>query len=147
MSFDIIIPCNCYKEGKMKMPPFQEKLMLYEGIWELKSQFNTPENRRLYDQWKFCEHNQVALEISMAQSGAITWKPYLKKMYPDQFLHLEEFFPDFNGYWSTGYKKSEALKELQELRILEGDKHAYRFDQFEKLLLVAIELDQIIYWS
>lgn len=146
MSFDITIPCNCHKEGKINLPPFSNKLELINGVYELQSKYNWTELEKQYEQWEFCEHDQCALWMSISQ-GVIGWKKRLETTYPNQFKDLIHFFPDFNGYFHEDYDKAAALKELYELWVIEGDKHDYRMKQFERLLTTAIALDQVIYWD
>lgn len=147
MSFDISIPCNCQKEGKINIPPFKDLLILENNIWCIKPEHDSMTLEKMYDDWCFCKHNQYALTMSMSQSVK-SWKPYIKENYPNKFSSFISFLPDnYNGYVNTNYDKHKALKELKELRLLEDKNHSKRLSQFEELLLTAIELNQEIYWD
>ncbi len=69
MSFDPHIPCNCCKNGLIKWPNFKEKLEVRDGMIDIKREYrNDMELEKQYNSWRFCEHNQIAFEKSMAQS-------------------------------------------------------------------------------
>ena len=146
MSFDIYIPCNCYKEGTLNFPPFKDKLIFEDGVWCLDPDKETPELEALYDGWTFCEHNQQYLTISMAQS-ILSWKKHLESNYPNQFPNLFDFFPNENCYVNTNYNKQIALKELEEFILLMDEQYHSRLNQFKRLLETAISLEQEIYWA
>ena len=146
MSFSVIVPCNCIKEGKINIPPFMDKLTMNHGELDIKEEYRYDlEFEQEFDSWEFCEHQGVAIEFSMAQA-IMGWREFVKMRYPNQFLNFEEFIPKYNMYLSDAYDKKKALNEIDKLDKLENFKHKYRFDQFRRLLETAILLDQEIYW-
>lgn len=146
MSFNPHIPCNCLKNGLTKWPEFKSKLELRDGIIDIKNEFaNDLELEKKYDSWKFCEHNQIALEKSMAQS--ITgWRKHVQDKYPGKFLNFENFIPEYNDVSSHNYDKVETIAEINELKKSEDKEYHERLNQLKELLEKAVELDQNIYW-
>lgn len=146
MSFDPHIPCNCLKNGLIKWPEFKAKLEVRDGMIEIKAEFcNDREIEKQFDSWRFCEHNQIALEKSMAQS--ITgWRKYVQDNYPGQFPNFENFIPIYNDVSFHNYDKHQTIIEIETLKNLEDSKYDERLNQFIELLRIAIELDQNIYW-
>jgi len=146
MSFTVYVPCNCRKNNLIRYPTFKEKLTIVEGLLDIAPQYSTDiELEKEYDSWKFCEHDQIVLEFSMAQS-VMGWKTYLNDNYPNRFENLKAFIPDYNCYLNTEYDKEEALREALVLKSTESEEFHERLDQFVRLLETAIELEQEIYW-
>ncbi len=146
MSFSVIIPCNCVKEGTINYPDFWDKLRVFFGEIEVKDAYrDDKELTRKVMEWQFCEHQGIALEYHMSQS-VTRWNQHIEETYPNRFLNFKKFIPDYNMYVRDDYDKKQALIELEELHELEGFVHEYRFNQFKELLETAIELDQEIYW-
>jgi len=129
---------------KFSWPPFKDKLEIREGIVDIKSEFYADvELREKCYSWKFCEHDQVIFQMSMAQS--ITgWKKRVQNNYPNQFPNFENFIPVYNDVSFHNYDKAETVKEIQKLKTFE-ESHE-RLDQFIDLLEKAIALNQNIYW-
>lgn len=146
MSFNPYVPCNCRIEGKIKWPSFKDKLEIRNGIIELQNAFiNDKQLETQFDSHKFCEHNQIALELSMSQS-IMAWKKYVQEKYPNKFPNFELLIPSSNDSCSHDYDKKETIKEINELKVLEEKDHHYTLDQLISLLQKALELNQNIYW-
>lgn len=146
MSFDPYVPCNCRRAGKVSWPPFKDKLEIRNGIIDLKSEFvHDLDLESKYDAWTFCEHNQLAIEISMAQSIK-GWKESVKEQYPNRFPNFENFIPIYNDLSTHDYDKQTTVEEIEDLKTLVDNKFHVRLNQFIELLQKAIELDQNIYW-
>lgn len=126
MSFAIHVPCSCVENEAIIMPPFSDKLYILYGIYDIKPEFILDiKLEKEYDQWRFCEHNQIAIEMDIGQT-IIGIKPYIVSKYGSRFINLINFLPDYNGYYSTEYNKIELSKELLELRIIEPE-YEYRW--------------------
>jgi len=146
MSFDPRIPCNCLKNGLTNWPDFKEKLEIRNGMIEIKGEYNLDlDVEKKFDSWKFCDHNQIAFERSMAQS-IIGWRKHVQDKYPGKFTNFENFIPFYNDVYFHNYDKHETIAEIKSLKNLEDSKFHDRLNQFIELLEKAIELDQNIYW-
>lgn len=146
MSFDVYVPCNCLKKKKMNIPPFMNKLEVISGRLELKKEFwNDQTTLKEYRNWKFCEHNQIAIEYSI--SGVTGWRTTLPKEYGNKFDNFRKFIPENNHWQKTNYDKFKAISEIQEYNKLEKGKYEYRLNQFINLLNKAIEMGEEIYWE
>jgi len=146
MSFNPYVPCNCRIEGKVQWPSFKDKLEIRNGIIDIQgSAINDLKVEKMYNAHRFCEHNQIAFEISMSQT-IMSWKKYVQEKYPNKFPNFEEFIPSSNDSCSHDYDKKETINEINELKVLEEKENHYRLDQFISLLEKAIELKQNIYW-
>lgn len=146
MSFNPHIPCNCLENGLIDWPEFRKKLEVRDGMIEIKKEFsNDLELEKQFDIWIFCEHNQIALEKSMAQS-ITDWRKHVQDKHPGRFLNFENFIPISNDVNFHNYNKHQTIIEIQELTNLEDPKYHERLNQFIELLSKAIELDQNIYW-
>jgi hypothetical protein len=145
MSFAIHVPCSCVKTNKIISPPFIDKLEIRNGIYDIKAEFSSDNTfEKEYDNWRFCEHNQIATEMDLGQS-IIGIKPFVKNKYGVRFNNLISFLPDYNAYYSTQYSKTALLEELKELRILEPQ-YIYRWDQFVTLVEVAVKNETWVYF-
>ena len=131
----------------MNIPPFINKLEVYNEILEPKSEFRLDEKlRKSYYRWKFCEHyNQMAIEFSMA--GMLGWRGRISKEYGNKFENFMKFLPLSNQWMSSDYDKTKAIEEIQTYNQLENGQYQYRANQFIVLLEKAIEMNQEIYWE
>jgi hypothetical protein len=146
MSFNPYVPCNCRIEGKIKWPSFKDKLEIRNGIIDIQTAFiNDLRLENQFDSHRFCEHNQIAFELSMSQS-IMAWKKYVQEKYPNKFPNFELLIPSSNDSCSHDYDKKKAIKEINELKALEEKEHHYTLDQLISLLQKALELKQNIYW-
>ena len=146
MSFDIRIPCNCLKNGLTKWPDFKEKLEIRDGMVDVKGEYSSDlELEKKFDEWQFCEHDQIAYEKSMAQS-ILGWRKHVQDKYPNRFPNFEKFIPISNDNSIHDYNKLETIIEIEELKKIENSEYHDRLNQFIKLLNKAIELNQNIYW-
>lgn len=145
MSFAIHVPCSCIKNEEITLPPFIDKLEIRDGIYDIKADFSRDSDlEKKYDNWRFCEHNQIAAEMDLGQS-IIGIKPFMKNKYGVRFSNLINFLPDYNAYHSTQYSKTALLEELKELQILEPQ-YIYRWDQFITLVEVALKNGTWVYF-
>lgn len=146
MSFNPHIPCNCLRNGLVNWPDFREKLEIRDGMIEIKGEFSIDlELEKKFDSWKFCEHYQIALEISMAQS-IVGWRKFVQDKHPGQFTNFENFIPVYNDVSYHNYNKEQTIIEIEALKKIRDSKYHERLNQFIELLSKAIELDQNIYW-
>lgn len=145
MSFAVYVPCSCAKSGRISLPSFLDQLELRDGIYDIKAVFsNDADLIKRYDDWRFCSHNQIAIEMDLGQS-IIGIKPYIKGKHGIRFKNLIDFLPDYNAYHSTQYNKPDLLRELKELREIEPEL-VYRWNQFIVLVEVAIKNGTWVYF-
>ena len=147
MSYDVHVPCNCRKTGRMRIPPFVDRLTEREGLLDLKDEFiHDRELEATYDNWDFCEHDQVAISLSFAQS-LTQIKNKLRELNHSNFKDLIEFLPSYNCYFSSEYDKRLALSQLNACCM-----HSPRLipkewcSKLKALLKTAIDMEQDIYW-
>ncbi|MBC8059805.1 MAG: hypothetical protein H7Y18_03985 [Clostridiaceae bacterium] len=116
MGTDAYVQCNCFKEGKVKTPPFDKDLIIFENSILDLSQSADDATWRKFIKWKedACEHRGFHLiyeRISNASGSKFFWNAI-------KIIGIE-YFPTINSMWKDGQIQSEiAVKALTELKFM-----------------------------
>lgn len=121
MGLDAYVPCNCYKDGKTKPPPFPEDYIFFEeetGMPELaQPYFEDGEKWNAFMDWRItaCEHEdmEIATERIANWGGLRYFQQALARVGWEYFPTLHAEIPDYNGGFTPAQASAKALEELK----------------------------------
>ncbi len=121
MGLDAYVPCNCYKDGKTKPPPFPEDYIFFEeetGMPELAQPYSEDDEKwNTFMDWRLtaCEHEdmEIASERIANWGGLRYFQQALDRVGWEHFPTLRDEIPDYNGGFTPPQASAKALEELK----------------------------------
>ena len=115
MSFDAYVPCNCYKEGKTRKPPYEDYVTIEEdGVYlDMPSEYQITVE---FEEWKrtACSHEDIEVSEHLGSNlGMASFRNLITEVVEkEKYSTLATYLPTFNGGLLPAAFAKKALEEL-----------------------------------